>query len=73
MRTGLLFIPPTIVISLIMLCMVLLFSSPPFVGLMIMFGFWCTGVVGIVCGFAIYYVVSKKKKKDHVITKHVTF
>merc|ERR1712137_254784 len=38
----------------------LLFSSPPFVGLMIMFGFWCTGVVGIVCGFAIYYVFQRE-------------
>lgn len=58
MRSGLVFIPPLILSSLVLLYMVLFYKNPPFYPLMVVFGFWCLCAFGVVIGFAVYYAVS---------------
>lgn len=57
MRTAVVFLPPTILVSLVMLYMILFFKSPPFFPLMLIFGFWCTCALGVLFGVGIYYLV----------------
>jgi hypothetical protein len=57
LRVGLIWIVPTIVLTLVLFYVVAFWKTLPFFLLMTAFGLWCTFALATVVGFAIYYIV----------------